>query len=155
MGINAFRASLGEVLPTQGLCNSQGSLTPPKWAWVGFLWYLGIVWPLHFPPSLMHRAASCQRPYSLQSCLSLMYHIVHSSFDLISNRLIYTEKKKKACGYNWRNAMLFCVSIDVYFFHLIWYKGGNCFGMFFWFGEFFILNPWVMLHCSSTFARLL
>lgn len=32
MGINAFRASLGEVLPTQGLCNSQGSLTPPKWA---------------------------------------------------------------------------------------------------------------------------
>lgn len=44
-------------------------------------------------PSLMHRAMSCQRPYSLQSCLSLMYSIVHSSFDLISNRLIYTEKK--------------------------------------------------------------
>lgn len=64
-----------------------------KLAWVGFHWYLCIVWPLHFPPSLMHRAKSCQRPYSLQSCLSLMYHIVHSSFDLISNRLIYTEKK--------------------------------------------------------------
>lgn len=101
----------------------------------------------------MHRAKSCQRPYSLQSCLSLMYHVVHSSFDLISD--YYIQKKKH--GDITEETQCFSVFLLMLFFFfsssIIHGQALFCSFFFPWFGELFILNPWVMLHCSINFAR--
>lgn len=66
-----------------------------KLAWVGFLWYLHIVWPLHFPPSLMHE--SYILPKALFTAELFVLNVPYCSLQFWSDlRLIYTEKKHVA-----------------------------------------------------------